>query len=540
MKFSEKLQKLRKENKLSQEQLADMLDVSRQAVSKWESGQTYPEMDKLLALCKIFKCSLDDLTNDEVKEIKNTEKTKLTASNFIDEVMDIINRSIQMFQKMNAQEILKCIIGMLIIAFILRFLKFPVDYIYSLGHDIFISFGTQVSNILSPIWNFLLSVSYLILAIICFFYLYKLLFLEKWEKEQQLTKQQGKIKEVDIDMDTNDQTESSDEKSGEEKKEKQEKVIYAPRRERSTSLITKILGTLFTFFVKFCLACILIPFLISFVCLVFFIVIGIVLIFQGIPYIGILLLLLSCLLLNYCIVSLVLHWILNQAPKGKLAIFLFILSLVGIGISGAISAIEISNTTYYDRLPEQVEMKTMQEEYSMTPELFVKAYAYAEINYHEDDSLADKVRVEIEYADAYNDIEMNLENNVIYINQDFSLTKNRVKEWKKKLLSNLKERTIYNYGLLEKITVNITASKENIERIQQNEQEYHLRQEEEMRQEEINSLEATINDLELQIESKQQEIDELRTSNEEKDAEIMEYQTKLEEYKNQLRELLAE
>lgn len=77
MKFSEKLQKLRKENKLSQEQLADMLDVSRQAVSKWESGQTYPEMDKLLALCKIFKCSLDDLTNDEVKEIKNTEKNKI-------------------------------------------------------------------------------------------------------------------------------------------------------------------------------------------------------------------------------------------------------------------------------------------------------------------------------------------------------------------------------------------------------------------------------------------------------------------------------
>lgn len=38
MKFSEKLQKLRKENKLSQEQLADQLDVSRQAVSKWESG----------------------------------------------------------------------------------------------------------------------------------------------------------------------------------------------------------------------------------------------------------------------------------------------------------------------------------------------------------------------------------------------------------------------------------------------------------------------------------------------------------------------
>ena len=53
MNFSEKLQKLRKENKLSQEQLANLLDVSRQAVSKWESGATYPEMDKLLALSLI-------------------------------------------------------------------------------------------------------------------------------------------------------------------------------------------------------------------------------------------------------------------------------------------------------------------------------------------------------------------------------------------------------------------------------------------------------------------------------------------------------
>ena len=42
MKFCTKLQKLRKEKHLSQEQLADMLDVSRQSVSKWEGGSTYP------------------------------------------------------------------------------------------------------------------------------------------------------------------------------------------------------------------------------------------------------------------------------------------------------------------------------------------------------------------------------------------------------------------------------------------------------------------------------------------------------------------
>ena len=76
MKFCEKLQKLRKEKGYSQEQLADLLDVSRQSVSKWESGTTYPEMDKLLSLCKIFDVTLDDLTNDEISDKTIKEKSK--------------------------------------------------------------------------------------------------------------------------------------------------------------------------------------------------------------------------------------------------------------------------------------------------------------------------------------------------------------------------------------------------------------------------------------------------------------------------------
>ena len=47
--FSENLKKIRKEQNLSQEELADQLGVSRQAISKWESGQAYPEMDKIIA-----------------------------------------------------------------------------------------------------------------------------------------------------------------------------------------------------------------------------------------------------------------------------------------------------------------------------------------------------------------------------------------------------------------------------------------------------------------------------------------------------------
>jgi len=61
MSFAENLKKLRAENHLSQEDLAELLDVSRQAVSKWESCQAYPELEKLLLLSRKLNVSLDNL-----------------------------------------------------------------------------------------------------------------------------------------------------------------------------------------------------------------------------------------------------------------------------------------------------------------------------------------------------------------------------------------------------------------------------------------------------------------------------------------------
>lgn len=65
MTFAEKLQKLRKQNGLSQERLAEKLNVSRQAVSKWEMG-TIPDMENMVKLGRYFECSLDYLMKDEV------------------------------------------------------------------------------------------------------------------------------------------------------------------------------------------------------------------------------------------------------------------------------------------------------------------------------------------------------------------------------------------------------------------------------------------------------------------------------------------
>ena len=65
MTLSEKLYTLRKKSGLSQEQLAEQLSVSRQAISKWESGQSVPESDKLIVISNYFKVSLDYLLKEE-------------------------------------------------------------------------------------------------------------------------------------------------------------------------------------------------------------------------------------------------------------------------------------------------------------------------------------------------------------------------------------------------------------------------------------------------------------------------------------------
>lgn len=64
MKFEEKLILLRKKSFLSQEGLAEKLDVTRQTVSKWELGQSKPDMDKLIEMSKLFNVSIDMLTDD--------------------------------------------------------------------------------------------------------------------------------------------------------------------------------------------------------------------------------------------------------------------------------------------------------------------------------------------------------------------------------------------------------------------------------------------------------------------------------------------
>lgn len=84
MKFNEKLVMLRKQHNLSQEQVAEKLGVARQTISKWELGETTPEMDKLIIMSELYNITLDELMKEEnegkvVNDLNNTNSQKLAG-----------------------------------------------------------------------------------------------------------------------------------------------------------------------------------------------------------------------------------------------------------------------------------------------------------------------------------------------------------------------------------------------------------------------------------------------------------------------------
>ena len=81
MEFNNKLYNLRKQKGLSQEELANRLNVSRQTVSKWEVGDSTPDMEKLIAISDLFQISLDELVMDKVPQYigENTTKTEIIS-----------------------------------------------------------------------------------------------------------------------------------------------------------------------------------------------------------------------------------------------------------------------------------------------------------------------------------------------------------------------------------------------------------------------------------------------------------------------------
>ena len=97
MEFNEKLQELRKQKGLTQEQLANKLFVSRTAVSKWESGRGYPNIDSLKTIAKLFSVTVDELLSSDELLTLAEQNTRQKQRNLCDNAFGLLDCIVSLF-----------------------------------------------------------------------------------------------------------------------------------------------------------------------------------------------------------------------------------------------------------------------------------------------------------------------------------------------------------------------------------------------------------------------------------------------------------
>lgn len=138
MRLHEKIYALRKKEGLSQEALAEKLGVSRQSVSKWETGEATPEVSKLLALSKVFAVTTDYLLDDESEEkVQEAEEEKETPSPFA---------AAPVYETTKKSKSIRNITVLLIICILVFFIILPV-FAAIFGFSIF-THNTDTDNVI--------------------------------------------------------------------------------------------------------------------------------------------------------------------------------------------------------------------------------------------------------------------------------------------------------------------------------------------------------------------------------------------------------
>ena len=156
MEFNEKLQELRKQKNLTQEQLAEQLYVSRTAISKWESGRGYPSIDSLKEISRFFSISLDELLSSEEILTAAQEDSRQKITHFRDLVFGLLDSSLVIFLflpffgQREADRIRE--VSLLTLTNIEPYIKIPY-FIIVFGLILFGILTLALQNYKSPFWN---------------------------------------------------------------------------------------------------------------------------------------------------------------------------------------------------------------------------------------------------------------------------------------------------------------------------------------------------------------------------------------------------
>ena len=490
MKFSEKLQTLRKENKMSQEVLADMVDVSRQSVSKWESGQAYPEMDKLLTLCKIFKCSLDDLTNDEVSEINIENKAKVTPSNLVDQFLNIIKQVYTKVTNMTAKEITKMIVEIFVILFVIFMISIPYHILTSEILGVINNQGIEFLNFIASILDLIFEIIFIIIGTIIFAYIFKLRYLEELEINEIITKEEIKRKET-----------KNIEKTNENKEQQEIKIVKQNNHNIIDFLAAIVIG-----FIKFITGMISLSFVFTILALVIVLALFVIALFKEIVFVGAIISLLGTTIIFILLTEIGFNFVFNNKTNFKKIFIVGILSIVLIGSGVSITTYEVSQYSYINELSPLIEKELVTKEVTYKDTLFIQDYWNGNIIYKEDNELkGNKIIIEYENTEC-SEIELIEASDYIYFRDNTNINAREIFD---DIIKHLKEKKIYNYECLSETDIVIKANNSIINKLKNNKENYYSNQEYQELREMIENYEMVIEEQQETIEDLEDRINEL-------------------------------
>lgn len=438
------LEKLRKKLKiLNKDELEDIIEEYEDHINeKVASGKTEEEAVKDFG-------DFDELVKEILSAYKINEdyeeniKEKNVVADFIDTCVSFVKDFARNIGSRSANDIVKFVVEFIVLILFIAILKLPVLFVEEVGEWLFEKLVSPFGNGLAIIWRYMIEIIYFVLAVVGI-----VNFVKKRYMEGETVEEKEVIKKEKIEK----KNTKSEAKKINVKKEKRE----------SNGSFTKVLITMIKVFLVFVLVPAIFSFLAAFVC----IVVGVVLLAQGLPYFGIFLCGLTYISLNYIFIDLCFRFIFNKKLNAKALLVSVITSVALFAVGIGLSFYEVVNTTYVDGVPKQYNkiVKEKREAYSENTKLTCKDLYHGRCSYEVDDTLGDDIVATVTYYDFNKDFDIT--DDLEYKrkeNEEYS-----IKEIYDLVIKNLKNRKLYNYGKLSEIDVKIKVSSQTKEKIKEN------------------------------------------------------------------------
>lgn len=446
MNLSDNLKKIRKDNNLSQEQLAEKLKVSRQSVSKWESGAAFPELDKVMELCKLFNLNIDDLLNNDVKEVKETKESKYKINKCVDDVLNYTSGTFNMVFNMKLKSKIKFLLEQTIIVCVLVMIMAIIGSIGS-------GFIRPLVNILpNKLYYFIYGVAgniftflALIVGIAIYCHILKTRYLDYYFKA---------INNYEETKDDNKEENITLENNNVELKKETKIIIRDPKHSeyKFMNLIVNIIVVILKMIAIF---------IELLLCMMFFagivtLVISIYLISYNAFFIGTSISLLGGLGIGSIFLALFYDFIFNKKYNAKLNLIILFIGIILGGVGVALSFISIKDIKFVDRDYEYNKVIEKEFDYNKDTQLVVEEGI---TKFIVNNDLKDKLIYQISYDENLDNIEIKSDDNLIYFNRlNFNDSFSDVLN---KGLKDLKEGKVVNYYYSD-VEIIVYMSEKNI------------------------------------------------------------------------------